>query len=66
MKKYKHLHIGSPIDSATNTMETGQSTIEIENNTSGKDLGVIIDQALNFSEYIANKINKVSRNLGIS
>ena len=28
-------------------------------------MGVIIDQALNFSEHIANKINKANRNLGI-
>ena len=37
----------------------------IEKVSSGKDLGVIIDQALNFSEHINSKVNKANRNLGM-
>ena len=36
-----------------------------ENLTSEKALGVIIDQALNFSEHISSKVNKANRNLGM-
>ena len=64
-KKCKHLHTGSRQDSVTYTMDSGQDVIEIENVTSEKDLGVIVDQALNFSEHISTKINKANRNLGI-
>ena len=64
-KKCKHLHIGSRQDSATYTMNSGQGVIEIEKVTSEKDLGVIVDQALNFSEHISTKVCKANRNLGI-
>ena len=64
-KKCKHLHIGSRTDPATYTMNTGHETIEIEKVTSEKDLGVIIDQSLNFSKHINEKVNKANRNLGI-
>ena len=40
-------------------MDSGQSLIEIENISSEKDLGVIVDQALDFSEHIT-KINKAN------
>ena len=33
--------------------------------SSEKDLGVIMDKALKFSEHISTKINKANRNLGI-
>ena len=46
----KHLHIGSRQDSVTYTMDSGQGVIEV---TSEKDFGVIVDQALNFSEHIS-------------
>ena len=41
---------GSHQDSATHTIKTGQGTLETDKNTSKKDLGGIIDQALNFSK----------------
>ena len=50
--KCKHLHIGSRHDSVTYTIDSGQGAIEIEKVTSEKDLGVIADQDLNFSEHI--------------
>ena len=64
-KKCKHLHIGSRHDSVTYTMDSGQDVIEIEKITSEKDLCVIVDQALNFSEHISTKVSKANRNLGI-
>ena len=36
-------------------MDSGQGVIEIEKVTSEKDLGVIVDQALNFTEHISTK-----------
>ena len=64
-KKCKHLYIGFKTDPATYTMNTGHETIEIEKVSSEKDLGVIIDQSLNFSKHINEKVNKANRNLGI-
>ena len=64
-KSCKHLHIGSRHDSVTYTMDSGQGVIEIEKVTSEKDLGVIGDQTLNFSEHISTKVNKANRNLGL-
>ena len=58
-------HIGSRTDPVTYTMNTGHETIEIEKVSSEKDLGVIIDQSLNFSKHINEKVNKANRNLGI-
>ena len=46
-------------------MNTGHETIEIEKVSSEKDRGVIIDQSLNFSKHINEKVNKANRNLGI-
>ena len=54
-KKCKHLHIGFKTDPATYTMNTGHETIEIEKVSSEKNLGVIIDQSLNFSKHINEK-----------
>ena len=61
-KKCKHLHIGSRHDSVIFTMDSGQGVIEIENVTSEIDLGVIVDQALNFSEHISANVSKANRN----
>ena len=64
-RKCKHLHIGSRHDSVTYTMDSGQDVIEIEKVTSEKELGVIVDQALKFSDHFSTKISKANRNLGI-
>ena len=45
-------------------MKLGQEQFEIEKVSSEKDLGVIVDKSLNFSEHIRSKINKANRNLG--
>ena len=62
-KKCKHLHIGSRTNPATYTMNTGQDTVEIEKVSCEKDLGIIIDQALDFSKHISTKVSKANRNL---
>ena len=54
------------LDMVTYTMDSGQGVVEIEKVTSEKDLGVIVDQALNFSEHISTKVSKANRNQGIS
>ena len=64
-KKCKHLHIGSRHDSVTYTMDSGQDVIEFKKVTSEKDIGFIVDKALNFSEHISTKVSKANRNLGI-
>ena len=64
-KKFKHLRIASRHNSVTYTLDFGQGVNEIEMDTSEKDLGVIVDQALNLSEHISTKVNKANRNLGI-
>ena len=46
-------------------MKCGQEITNIEKVTSEKDLGVIVDQALDFSEHINSKVNKANRNLGM-
>ena len=65
LKKCKHLHIGARQQPATYTMNSGQEQYEIEKVSSEKDLGVIMDKTLNFSEHISSKINKANRNLGL-
>ena len=59
-KKCKHLHIGSRYDSVTYKLDSEQGVIEIEKVTSEKDLGVIVDEALNFSEHISTKVKPES------
>ena len=44
-------------------MNTGQDTIEIEKVNCEKDLGVIIDQALDLSKHISANVSKTNRNL---
>ena len=46
-------------------MKCGQEITNIEKVSSEKDLGVIVDQVLNFSEHISGKVNKANRNLGM-
>ena len=46
-------------------MNSGLETIKFEKLTREKDLGVIIDQALNFSKHISTKVSKANQKLGI-
>ena len=65
LKKCKHLHIGTRQEPASYKMKCGPEITNIENVTSEKKLGVMVDQALNFSEHISSKVNKANRNLGM-
>ena len=46
-------------------MSSNNQEIELEKVESEKDLGVIIDQNLNFRDHINSKVNIANRNLGI-
>ena len=64
-KKCKHMHLGYHDMDQTYTMKKGQDSIPIEKVDSEKDLGVIIDKDLKFSEHINSKIKIANRNLGL-
>ena len=64
-KKCKRMHLGYHDMDQTFIMKKGQDSIPIEKVDSGKDLGVIIDKDLKFSEHINSKIKIANRNLGL-
>ena len=66
IKKCKHLHFGTRREPATFKLKCEQKFTNIEDVTCGQNLGVTIDQALNFSEHISNKVNKANRYLGMN
>ena len=45
------------------TMQTNTGTVIVKKVTSEKDLGVIFDQKLKFTEHINAKVNKGDRNV---
>ena len=57
-KKYHHLHVGNNMEDTAYTMETTNGTISIEKVKSEKlkDLGVIFDSKLTFTEHISTKV----------
>ena len=59
------MHLGYHGMDQTYTMKKGQDSIPIEKVESEKDLGVIIDKDLKFSEHINSKIKTANRNLGL-
>ena len=48
-----------------NTMQTETGEIKLEKVQSEKDLGVIFDKKLKFTEHINSKVNKANRNVGL-
>lgn len=64
-KKCKHLHVGNHDLNQEYTMETGQESTTIKKVDSEKDLGVIMDKSLKFTEHIDNKVKLANRNLGL-
>ena len=64
--RYKYLHIGKNYRGNTYKIidEPNQSVL-ICNVTEEKDLGVTLDQNLNFTSHIVTKIKLENRNLGI-
>ena len=64
-KKCHHLHVGNNIDDTEYTMETPNGNITIEKVHSEKDLGVIFDNKLNFTEHISTKVTKANQIVGL-
>ena len=64
-KKCHHVHIGENSDISNYEMGSGENKTQIERVKLEKDLGVIIDEKLNFREHITQKVNKANRNIGI-
>ena len=64
-KKCKHMHIGNHDLEQTYTMKAGEERIPIAKVTSEKDLGIIIDNSLKFSEHVSAKVKIANRNLGL-
>ena len=59
-KKCHHLHVGNNIDDTEYTMETPNGNITTEKVYCEKDLGVIFDNKLNFTEHISTKVTKAN------
>ena len=64
-KKCHHLHLGNYTPVGNYTMMEDKKPIEIEKVEYEKDLGIIVDNRLNFREHITSKVNIANRNLGI-
>ena len=63
-KKCKHMHLGLDIVSSY-YMLSATGNVEIEKVKEEKDLGVVIDNKLNFRQHISSKVSTANRNLGI-
>ena len=57
LQKCKHMHIGSHDINFEYTIQTNNGTVIVEKVTTEKDLGVIFDQKLKFTDYINAKVN---------
>ena len=64
-KKCHHLHVGNNMEDTAYTMETTNGTISIEKVKSEKDLGVIFDSKLTFTEHISTKVSKTNQIVGL-
>ena len=64
-KKCHHLHVGNNMEDTAYTMETTNGTISIEKVKSEKDLGVIFDSKLTFTEHIITKVSKANQIVGL-
>ena len=65
VNKCKHLHVGKNKYNSEYTMIKDNEISQVELVQSEKDLGVIIDSNLKFSEHINNKIKIANRNVGL-
>ncbi|MEW8547072.1 MAG: reverse transcriptase family protein [Candidatus Thiodiazotropha sp.] len=65
--KCKHLHVGSHDQNQEYTMTTSEEPISttITKVDREKDLGVVVDKSLKFTEHIDSKIKLANRNLGL-
>ena len=63
--KCHHVHIGENTEASKYEMGSGDNRNTIKRVESEKDLGVFIDEKLNFRDHITKKVNIANRNLGI-
>ena len=63
--KCHHVHIGENTEASKYEMGSGDNRNTIKRFESEKDLGVFIDEKLNFRDHITKKVNIANRNLGI-
>ena len=63
--KCHHVHIGENTTASKYEMGSGNNISTIKRVESEQDLGVFIDEKLNFHEQITKKLNITNRNLGI-
>ena len=64
-EKCHHVHIGENTEASKYEMGSGDNRNTIKRVESEKDLGVFIDEKLNFRDHITKKVNIANRNLGI-
>ena len=64
-KKCHHLHVGNSMEDTAYTIETTNVTISIEKVKSEKDLGVIFDSKLTFTEHISTKVSEANQIVGL-
>ena len=62
MKKCKHMHLGHVIASSHLKRKI---FVEIEKVKEENDLGVVVDNKLNFRQHVSSKVSTANRNLGI-
>ena len=65
LKKCHHLHIGNNVESTEYTMGIPNGNVTIEKVESEKDLGVIFNSKLNFTEHISTKVSKANQIVGL-
>ena len=63
--KCHHVHIGENTEVSKYEIGSGDNRSTIKRVESEKDLGVFIEEKLNFREHITKKVNIANRNLGI-
>ena len=64
-KKCHLLHVGNNMEDTAYTMETTNGTISIEKVKSEKDLSVIFDSKLTFTEHISTKVTRANQIVGL-
>ena len=65
VEKCKVLQLGGATEDRIYTMLENKNRIQLERTKKEKDLGVIIDQELNWKDHIYTQINKANRMLGL-
>ena len=63
--KCHHVHIDETTEASKYEMGSGDNRSTIKRVESEKDLGVFIDEKLNFREHMTKKVNIANKNLGI-